>query len=193
MINTSRFREDLYYRLADARVSLPSLRDRSEDIPMLVSHFLASQPPDAPGARGITPDALDVLCDGEYLGNVRELRSIVQRAASTAEGPVITVDDLAFARILSGEDKRGSSGAIEPARPSSAEPRPTGGDSFAPFKDAKRNVIDDFERTYLARLLERAGGQLTKAARIAGLDRHTMSTLVRKHGLKSADPGNEGS
>jgi len=182
MINQERFREDLYYRIAQARVCVPLLRDRIEDIPLLVRHFLARLPKHVQGARDISSDALLELTRREYAGNVRELKSTVERAAMTAAGDVITLSDLAFERMLSGHHDDRSS-RFEPSKPSVP---PTSAE-LAKFKDAKRMLIDEFERDYLTRLLARMGNNVSRAATFAGIERHHLRDLFRKHGLMGDD------
>jgi DNA-binding NtrC family response regulator len=177
MINQGSFREDLYYRLAQARVVVPPLRDRPDDIPVLVRHFLSQLPPGTRAARAIGEEALAELCRRDYPGNVRELRSTVVRVAVTAEGELITPADLVFERMLSGERAKAEGDAPLP----DAEP------SFGRFKDEKRMVIDEFERGYLERLLLRSGGNVSRAASVAGLERHHLRDLFRKHGLRGSD------
>ncbi|MBL8602847.1 MAG: sigma 54-dependent Fis family transcriptional regulator [Myxococcales bacterium] len=190
MINQGRFREDLYYRLAQARVTIPPLRERNDDIALLVYHFLQRLPPNTQGARAISQEALGELQRREYAGNVRELKSTVERAAMMAEGAVITGADLAFERMLSGERARapspaqsapvsapmGDRGSMTPADPSGP---------LQPFKEAKRTLIDEFEKDYLQRLLHRTGDNLSRAAALAGIERHYLRDLFRKHGLRS--------
>jgi DNA-binding NtrC family response regulator len=186
MINQGHFREDLYYRLAQARVCIPPLRDHTEDIPLLVRHFLARLPKDAQGARGITSEALAELVRREYAGNVRELKSTVERAAMTAAGDVITPADLAFERMLSGQ--RGDPASrYEPPKPSVAPPAGASSSDLGKFKDAKRMLIEEFERDYLTRLLARTGNNVTRAATLAGIERHHLRDLFRKHGLRGDD------
>jgi DNA-binding NtrC family response regulator len=184
MVNAQRFREDLYYRLAQARVSIPPLHERPDDVAMLVSHFLKGRPADTPGARGIAAEALEELCRRDYPGNVRELKSVVERAAATAEGPVITVADLAFERMLLGECRRVDAQQASPVARASHE---TDDETLAPYKEAKRSVTDEFERKYLERLLERSGRNVTRAAQLAGLQRHSLRDLFRKHRLHVSD------
>ncbi len=185
MINQSKFREDLYYRIAQARVTLSPLRDRPEDIPLLVYHFLQGLPAGSLGARAISPEALDELVRREYAGNVRELKSAVERAALMAEGAVITPADLAFERMLTGERSRVTTPLTAPTTtPSGASLSPPDG-PLAPFKEAKRTLIDEFEKDYLSRLLSRTGGNLSRAAALAGIERHYLRDLFRKHGLRS--------
>jgi DNA-binding NtrC family response regulator len=187
MINQGKFREDLYYRLAQARIPIPSLRERREDVSLLVYHFLQQLPANTQGARAIAPEALEELMRREYAGNVRELKSTVERAAMMAEGAMITSADLAFERMLSGERARVSNTAG--AVPSLAPPIPTAADAgpLTPFKEAKRTLIDEFEKDYLQRLLARTGNNLSRAASLAGIERHYLRDLFRKHGLRSEE------
>ena len=183
MINQGKFREDLYYRLAQARTVIPPMRERPEDIPLLVYHFLQRLPA-GQGARQISPEALAELQRREYAGNVRELKSTVERAAMMAEGAVITNADLAFERMLSGERARAPSPASAPPAQGPASV-PNANDPIAPFKEAKRTLIDEFEKDYLSRLLQRTGNNLSRAAALAGIERHYLRDLFRKHGLRS--------
>jgi len=186
MINQGRFREDLYYRLAQARVTIPPLKERADDIPLLVYHFLQRLPASTQGARAISQEALAELVRREYAGNVRELKSTVERAAMMAEGAVITSADLAFERMLSGERTRAAAGPEVPVtgeRPNATPANPSA--PLQPFKEAKRTLIDEFEKDYLQRLLHRTGDNLSRAAALAGIERHYLRDLFRKHGLRS--------
>ena len=170
-VNDGAFSEGLYTRLAQARVVLPPLSERPEDVAVLAQHFLASLPPDVEGARAIARDALEELSRREYRGNVRELRSTVERASLLARGQTITTGDLAFERLLSAERER--SAGTEP-------------DAIEPFKDAKRTLVDEFEREYLRALLLRVGDNLSHASAISGIERHHLRNLLRKHALWGA-------
>jgi DNA-binding NtrC family response regulator len=170
MVNRGRFREDLYYRLAQAHVTIPDLDDRREDIPTLVYHFLQSLPAGAQAAKAIDREALEQLAARSYPGNVRELKNTVERAAYMAEGNTIRAPDLAFERILTEGRERVS-----------AEPIADG--DVVPFKDAKRGILDDFEREYLRKLMDRCRENLSQAALRAGVERHYLRKLLRKHGL----------
>ena len=120
----------------------------------------------------------------EYAGNIRELKSAVERAAMMAEGAVITPADLAFERILSGERTKAQGSLTAPATAAgSGDPN----QPLTPFKDAKRTLIDEFEKDYLQRLLHRTGDNLSRAAALAGIERHYLRDLFRKHGLRSDD------
>jgi DNA-binding NtrC family response regulator len=104
-----------------------------------------------------------------------------------AEGSVVTSADLAFERMLSGERLRVSPTAG--ATPSIAPPPPNAPESgpLTPFKEAKRTLIDEFEKDYLQRLLARTGNNLSRAASLAGIERHYLRDLFRKHGLRSEE------
>lgn len=179
MINAGRFREDLYYRLAHARLVIPALRERRDDVPLLVKHFLRELPPETPGARTIAPEALEELASHDYPGNVRELKSTVVRVAMLAAGGVITRADLSFCRMLSGRHDG-------PAPLASTAPFDDDAE-IASFKDSKRTVIEEFERGYLERLMARTGGNLSRAAALAGIERHHLRDLTRKYGLRAKD------
>ncbi len=169
-IEAHRFREDLYFRLAEARVVLPPLRARPADIPILVQQFLqdVSTPEQA---ITISEDALHSLSLRKWPGNVRELRNVIARAAALCQDGQITVQDLAG----EGFGFRGSEAERDPL------------DLQGTFSEAKGRAIDRFERAYLDALVRRCGGNLSKASRQADLARNHLRALLKKRGLY--DPG----
>jgi DNA-binding NtrC family response regulator len=169
-IDAHRFREDLYFRLAEARVVLPPLRARPADIPILVRHFLQElSTPDRP--IRISEDALQSLSVRKWPGNVRELRNVIARAAALCQDGQIMVQDLAG----EGFGFRGSQSERDPL------------DLQGTFAEAKSRAIDRFERAYLDALIRRCGGNLSKASRQADLARNHLRALLKKRGLY--DPG----
>lgn len=162
-VAAGRFREDLYYRLAVVEVSLPPLRRRREDIPLLTRALL-----DGGGfSQGISADALARLSRREWPGNVRELRNALLRAASLASGPTLDTPDFEGFPAL----------PVELAAERAPEtPTPT-------LKEARDAILDDFERQYLEDLLQKTGGNLSEAARLAEVDRKTLTRLVKRHNL----------
>ncbi len=164
-VNQSRFREELYLRIAQARAVLPPLEDRREDIPSLAMSFVARIPESTKAARRIAPEAMEELSRREYRGNVRELRAVVERAAMIAAGNSMTTADLAFEHVLATHAEKGD---------------------VETFKDAKRTVVDDFERRYLEELVARVGDNLSQASILSGVDRHHLRDLLRKHGLRKS-------
>jgi DNA-binding NtrC family response regulator len=171
-VNRGAFREDLYFRIAQARVRMPSLDERWEDKKPLAQHFLSAAASAQAGARAFASDALEALVSRRFPGNVRELKSTVERALLVAEGATISLADLAFERALAGEGPAASDSAQMP---------------IESFKDAKRTVVDDFERAYLKRLLVRAGDNVSRAAALAGIERQSLRALLKRHGLREDD------
>ena len=162
LVNRGVFNEDLHRGLSTATLEMPGLERRRDDIPFLVHFFLGALPGENSGARSITSDALNELSARSYDGGAGELRELVERLAQLAP-TVIGADDVAFERSL----RRRPSAALDP------------------FKEAKQSVIDTFERDYLAKLLERAGTNVSHAAAIAGIERHSLRSLLERHGLRS--------
>jgi transcriptional regulator with GAF, ATPase, and Fis domain len=162
-VNRGGFREDLYFRLAVMSVHVPPLRERLEDLIILVRVFLqALGVPDE--ERLFTPGVLVEMARHDWPGNVRELRNYVERSVVLQKaGPTM---------------RRASS----PATGAGAANQ--GVDIGVPFKIAKDGAIDTFERGYLSALLEAAGNNMSKAARMAGMDRMYLHRLVQKHGLR---------
>ncbi len=193
MVNNGTFREDLFFRLSVIQIESPPLRERKEDIPQLVHHFLA----DVAARRGmnmtIAVDAMSALMGLKWPGNVRELRNVVERAASLCDTPTITRADLILGRDLGGGMGGGfSRQASQPSVEASASvPGQSGGSGYdpallqpnVPFKEAKQQVTDGFEQIYLRELLDRNKGNITRSAHEAGLTRYHLRELLKRHKL----------
>jgi DNA-binding NtrC family response regulator len=156
-VNAGRFRADLYYRLAVAKILIPPLRERPEDIAPLVACFV--QRLTGVAELGPLADALDALRAQPWSGNARELRNVVEAA------------------LVMGEL------ALDGARPTKLAAVPAG--AIAPYRDARGAALHRFEAEYLRALIERAAGNASEAARIARMDRPYLLSLLRKHGLRS--------
>jgi len=167
------FREDLFYRIHVIPIRLPPLKDRKEDIPYLVDHFLKrvcaenKQP-----AKTIAPQAVQRLMMHDWPGNVRELENTIEYAVVMAGGDVVTEDLILPAN-------KGSAGAPAPA----AGPKPAPAGSMKSLKEARA----EFEKNYLIELLERCDGKAAHAAEIAGKYRADFYDLLKKHGIKIQD------
>ncbi|MCB9728929.1 MAG: sigma-54-dependent Fis family transcriptional regulator, partial [Deltaproteobacteria bacterium] len=161
-----RFREDLYYRLDVISLTMPPLRERREDIPQLAWHFLRRQ-----AARqkrrieGFSDEALARLTAYGWPGNVRELENAIERAVVLSRTPTIEAEALP-------DTLRQGGGAGEPV---------LGQVSALPFQAAKNQAIEAFEARYVREALERTGGNVSEAARLAGLDRSNFRRLARRH------------
>ncbi|OGP74408.1 MAG: two-component system response regulator GlrR [Deltaproteobacteria bacterium RBG_16_49_23] len=155
------FREDLFYRIHVIPIHLPPLRERKEDIPLLVEHFLKKFGQQMKKEiKGLTPMAMQRLMLHHWPGNVRELENTVEYAVAMTQQDTITED-----LILQNQ------------------PLDLPEEPFKPFKEAK----DSYEKTYLIHLLETCGGNVSKAAKIAGKYRADLYDLMKKHGIKSED------
>jgi len=154
-----RFREDLFYRLNVIAIHLPPLRDRKEDIPLLVERFLETlavelQKPLA----GLSPEALNALLAHGWPGNVRELRNTLERGAVVAKGRIIQLADLGL-----------------PAR---------GATATGPGGKAEPPSLDEVEKRHVIEVLSFTGGNVTQAARILGIDRVTLYNRMRRYQLR---------
>ena len=162
-IAAKRFREDLYYRLAVVRMHVPPLRERPDDIPLLVEHFARQ----FSGGRQleVSREELERLRHHAWPGNVRELRNVIDRACALSHGSKLEIDE-AF------DEKTGAQAGTV--------------DIDLPFKEAKAQLIDSFEREYIRAQLKRFEGNLSAAARSAEVDRKHFRELLRKHGLRES-------
>ena len=165
-------RDDLYFRLAVFCVDLPALRARREDLPLLVDHFArAAGQGEASAWAQLPPEARERLTGHDWPGNIRELRNAIERAMVLGRG------DLGDPRLWEA--------TLERSFTKSDVPFPV--DFTRDYKDAKQELLDRFEREYLQRLVARCNGQLSEAARQAGVARRYLYTLLEKHGLRSPD------
>lgn len=181
-IEAGHFREDLYYRVAVIEVGLPPLRKRIKDIPFLVEHFLKElSPTGGKDMLQVSFATMEKLKRHRWPGNIRELKNFIERAAVLADGDRVETKFLKVGR---------------PQHETPAE-LPTVKDVFAglnlgddlPFKDAKGRLVEAFEKTYWSQLLERTGGNVSKAARIAGVHRKSVEYIMKKLDLRRDDVG----
>ncbi len=159
-VERGQFRQDLYYRIAAAHVAVPPLRDRLEDLPVLVSHFLALERAAMTSAE-VPADVWEMFRLHRWPGNVRELRNAVQRLLVTPHASLAKA--VPTSNATQAKDEEG--GPIEPLR------------------IARRKSADEFERAYLRSLLARTEGNVTRAAAVAEVSRQMIQKLTRKHGV----------
>jgi DNA-binding NtrC family response regulator len=175
-VQSGALREDLYYRLRVVPIQVPPLRERPEDIPLLAEYFLSTywvrHRRKGESFPKLSDGAVRALCTHPWRGNVRELQNVIEHVAVLAEpGVVIRPEDLA----LTVEARAG--GAANPASLISTMLEES-------YHVARERVIAQFELQYLTWLLSRAAGNMSKAARIAGVDRTTLYRLMERHGLQ---------
>jgi DNA-binding NtrC family response regulator len=179
-ITAGRFREDLYYRLNVVPISLPALRERREDIPLLAYHFLQKYAARSSSqVKKISPDAMRLLSLHHWQGNVRELENAIEHAVVFCRDDTMTPAELPF-----GRPSNGAPG--EPA-PSVAEGPAVHGLSDLPYKEAKERSLEAFESAYFEHLLARTQGNVSEAARQAGLDRSNFRRAVKRAGVRVRD------
>ena len=176
LLKEGKFREDLYYRLAVVEIGLPPVRERIEDLPMLIEHLLQSAPFEH-SVRGITPDVLQLCQAYHWPGNVRELRNTLLRAIPFCEGDLIDMQALPEA-LKAGNSERAA------PKPEQMPGLPLPNADLS-LREAKDRLIEAFERRYLEDLLERCEGNLSKAARDAGVDRKTIQRMLKRHGIRA--------
>lgn len=171
LIQAGTFRRDLYYRLAKASMTLPSLRDRRDDIPLLAAHFLVQRPnPDAASPQRFGPDALAIMRAYSWPGNARELRNVVDRAAAFCDTEFIGASHLPAELSATTSDRAGRFDGISGL--------PSG------LKEAKEAMVSRFEKAYLADLLMRHNHNISQVARDAGIDRRHVYRLLKKYELE---------
>lgn len=168
-------RKDLYYRLRVVPIHVPPLRERPEDIPILAQHFLElywarHRAHDGPVPR-LTAAAIQALQARPWRGNVRELENVMEHVVVLLEaGSDVLPEDIPFI----DEETAGTSSIPTFTSPIVEEK----------YHQARDRVLVEFERGYLTWLVSRSGGNMSKAARIAGVDRTTLYRLMEKHGLQ---------
>jgi DNA-binding NtrC family response regulator len=180
-VNSGQFRADLYYRLAVIQIRMPPLRERLEDMPLLVRALLATIAEDRSLEAHIEPDAqlLETLARHTWPGNVRELRNYLEQLVIMRMAPALGTEAEAG---KTGEAPGFTWGGAAPATPSQVE-------AFQalqklPLRLAKAELVEQFERHYVTELLQATRGNVAEAARRAGVDRVTLFRTIRRYGLK---------
>ena len=164
-IAANRFREDLYYRLNVVPIVVPPLRDRREDIPMLVQHFISRISTEGGvGAKAVEPAALERLQSLDWPGNIRELRNTVERLLILAAGPRITLGDVERLVGIRAGDATGGFGALE---------------QFTTFEEFKLAA----ERAFLAAKLRQFDWNVAETARVLDMPRSNLYKKIERHGL----------
>jgi DNA-binding NtrC family response regulator len=204
-VRAGRFRQDLFYRLSVVRLHLPALRDRTDDIPVLVQHFLDTGTYNRAGTnlrvRGVSRDAMVALQHYPWPGNVRELVNVVERAVSFCDHEVIEASDLPdYIRNTKTAPPRGHDAprraqSVPAAASLAAQPPPTPDELLSEgvtFKDAKERWVATFERDYILQMLRRNTGNISHAARHADIDRKYFRKLMKKYDIEAAGVDDDG-
>jgi DNA-binding NtrC family response regulator len=175
-VATRDFREDLYYRLSVIPITIPPLRDRREDIPLLINHFQAEFNRDRRRlVKGFSREALEMLCNYDWPGNVRELENLVERMITMKESGFITVDDLPEKYLVPG------SAVLRTVVPATT----VSGEQQLPFAGICLNsAVDEFENRLIIQALQRTGGNKKEAAILLNLKRTTLIEKLKKKNLQ---------
>jgi len=178
LISEGKFREDLYYRLAVVPIALPPLRERREDIPLLVEHFIEKYDQRlGKHVEGIEPEALGVLMDYAWPGNIRELENLMERSVLFADGPQIQASALPDSLRERGPQPPIPIAAVGPLGAIAA---PSG----ASMKEIVRQAQADLERELIARALDETGGNVTRAAKRLQISRKSLQVKMKDLGLR---------
>jgi nitrogen regulation protein NR(I) len=181
LIAEGRFREDLFYRLNVVPIALPALRDRREDIPLLVQHFVEKYDRRlGKQVERVDDAALEVLAAYAWPGNIRELENVMERSVLFADGPVITVAQLP---ATLRERVPGATPPVAPVGALGAMAAPSG----ASMKDIVRQAQSELERTLISRALEETGGNVTRAAKKLQISRKSLQVKMKELGLRGDD------
>jgi two-component system response regulator AtoC len=168
LVKDGRFREDLYFRLAVIPIRIPPLRERKEDIRLLVDHFCSFFSDGKDPAIRFGQEAMEIMARYHWPGNVRELKNLIERLSILKAGKTIVSGDLPVDMI--GEDHDVSS--LGPG---------------LRYQEAKEKVMDQFHKRIIGTALTEHGGNVSRAAESLGMDRGNFQRLMRRYGIQSAD------
>ena len=165
LVKNGPFRQDLYYRLNVFPIALPPLRERAEDIPLLVSHFIEKRKASLnKQIKGVTPQVMALLIAHPWPGNVRELENVIQRMMVIAKGEILDVADLpAEIRSQTSESK--------------SEPKD--------LEEIARESSEIIEKRAILDVLSKTGGNVTRAAKALGISRATLQNKMKAYGLRN--------
>jgi two-component system response regulator HydG len=168
-VEQGKFRQDLFYRLNVVVLRVPALRERVDDLPLLAAHFLRKHGGERPPT--LAPEVLDAMMAYAWPGNVRELENAILHAIALHHGDVIGPESLPAAIV--GRPRAGAAANSEDGE-------------LEPLTEAKRRASAAFEKRYLVKVMEKAKGSVSEAARLAGIDRTNFRRLLQRHGIDAA-------
>lgn len=171
LVSQNKFREDLYYRLNVVQIELPPLRDRPEDIALLTTHFTQkyARPGHAPAQ--VTPEAMDLLLNFSWPGNIRQLENAIERACITASDGIITPKQLPL-EPKTGSTSSGSQMSVDISRP---------------LPDQLAEVTSAFEKRYLRKMMRKTRGHVGRCAKLSGLSRRSITDKISQYGIDKSE------
>jgi two-component system response regulator AtoC len=171
LVAQNKFREDLYYRLNVVQIELPPLRDRPEDIPLLVSHFTQKYARPGQAPANLTPEAMEHLLSHPWPGNIRQLENAIERACITASDGVISPLQLPLeSREGTGSSKAGL--AIDINRP---------------LPEQLAELTAAFEKRYLRKMMKKTHGHVGRCAKLSGLSRRSITDKISQYGIDKTE------
>jgi DNA-binding NtrC family response regulator len=200
MVTEGRFREDLYYRIKVVEIRVPPLRERREDIPRLVQHFLKEAcerfgTAQKPLHKQLTAEAMRACVENPWRGNVRSLRSAIEQAVILSSGDEITPAELfggaapeATMKLENGAGASSSQPAENHLNPLQPSENGNGGDGLR-FREAKEKFVSEWERDYFVRALRSTNGNISRAAEKVGMYRQSFQQKMRELGISVAELG----
>jgi DNA-binding NtrC family response regulator len=171
LVRDGKFREDLYYRLNVVRIDIPPLRDRPEDIPVLVAHFCDKFKRPGQKPPTVSPEAMDVLLKCPWPGNVRQLENAIERACVTARDGIIAPKNL----------------PPDVGHRAEGKPHPFQVDLTRALPDQLAEITTEFEKRYLRKALKRTRGHVGNCAKISGLSRRSITDKIAQYEIKKED------
>jgi DNA-binding NtrC family response regulator len=198
MVTEGRFREDLYYRIKVVEIRVPPLRERREDIPRLVQHFLKEAcerfgTAQKPINKQLTPEAMRACVENPWRGNVRSLRSAIEQAVILSSGDEITPAELLGGAIPEAAMKTDSGAVASSMTDSHNNSHQLGengnGGNGLRFREAKEKFVTEWERDYFVRALRSTNGNISRAAEKVGMYRQSFQQKMRELGISVAELG----
>jgi DNA-binding NtrC family response regulator len=186
MIAQGKFREDLYYRLKVVEIRVPAVRERREDVPLMVQHFIAeacrrfSTP-----EKQLSAEAMRACVEAPWKGNARSLKAAIEQAVILSPGVEITPADLFASSEPESDHAAPAVGVTTNHAPSSNE----SGESAMTFREAKEKFVGDWERDFFIRALRSTGGNISRAAERTGMYRQSFQQKMRELGIALSDLG----
>ncbi|MCA9112272.1 MAG: sigma-54-dependent Fis family transcriptional regulator, partial [Planctomycetaceae bacterium] len=166
-VNAGRFRQDLFYRLGVIHMELPPLRDRGDDVILLASAFLKTLQRGNSRITGLSDEVIDCFRRYRWPGNIRELRNVIERSVALSRTETVQLSDL--------------------PRPMREAEESTSRPVSVLAEISREEALDNADQSYLTALLEKHKGNISQAARQAGLSRQGMHKLLSRHGLDAAE------
>jgi two-component system response regulator AtoC len=171
LVSQNKFREDLYYRLNVVQIELPPLRDRPEDIALLTTHFTQKYARLGHAPAQVTPEAMDLLLNFSWPGNIRQLENAIERACITASDGIITPKQLPL-EPKTGSTSSGSQMSVDISRP---------------LPDQLAEVTSAFEKRYLRKMMRKTRGHVGRCAKLSGLSRRSITDKISQYGIDKSE------